>query len=160
MKLSLCSDGVLVQWFLKDEQRACLCAPYGSDLVAGLTPGKTRIKAFCALSEPGPNLSEELRVTALGVEARDGIEPPNKVLQTLPFSFWVPRRVDTTSTYRRLRFSRTEECNLSCDSPPSRSLSPSPERSNVRNVRESQLENEHTFNLEVCHIPGVTYIEL
>jgi hypothetical protein len=26
-----------------------------------------------------------------GVEARDGIEPPNKVLQTLPFSFWVPR---------------------------------------------------------------------
>jgi hypothetical protein len=27
------------------------------------------------------------------VEARDGIEPPNKVLQTLPFSFWVPRPV-------------------------------------------------------------------
>jgi hypothetical protein len=27
-----------------------------------------------------------------GVEARDGIEPPNKALQTLPFSFWVPRR--------------------------------------------------------------------
>jgi hypothetical protein len=26
------------------------------------------------------------------VEARDGIEPPNKALQTLPFSFWVPRR--------------------------------------------------------------------
>ena len=26
-----------------------------------------------------------------GVEARDGIEPPNKALQTLPFSFWVPR---------------------------------------------------------------------
>jgi hypothetical protein len=25
------------------------------------------------------------------VEARDGIEPPNKALQTLPFSFWVPR---------------------------------------------------------------------
>ena len=25
------------------------------------------------------------------MEARDGIEPPNKVLQTLPFSFWVPR---------------------------------------------------------------------
>lgn len=28
------------------------------------------------------------------VEARDGIEPPNKVLQTLPFSFWVPRPVE------------------------------------------------------------------
>ena len=26
------------------------------------------------------------------MEARDGIEPPNRVLQTLPFSFWVPRR--------------------------------------------------------------------
>ena len=25
------------------------------------------------------------------MEARDGIEPPNKALQTLPFSFWVPR---------------------------------------------------------------------
>src|SRR5882757_783516 len=25
------------------------------------------------------------------VEARDGIEPPDKALQTLPFSFWVPR---------------------------------------------------------------------
>jgi hypothetical protein len=25
------------------------------------------------------------------VEARDGIEPSNKALQTLPFSFWVPR---------------------------------------------------------------------
>jgi hypothetical protein len=31
-----------------------------------------------------------------GVEARDGIEPPNKVLQTLPFSFWVPRPVKST----------------------------------------------------------------
>jgi hypothetical protein len=30
------------------------------------------------------------------VEARDGIEPPNKVLQTLPFSFWVPRPVKST----------------------------------------------------------------
>jgi hypothetical protein len=28
------------------------------------------------------------------VEARDGIEPPNKALQTLPFSFWVPRHLD------------------------------------------------------------------
>jgi hypothetical protein len=27
-----------------------------------------------------------------GVEARDGIEPSNKALQTLPFSFWVPRQ--------------------------------------------------------------------
>src|ERR1700759_346917 len=27
------------------------------------------------------------------VEARDGIEPSNKVLQTLPFSFWVPRHL-------------------------------------------------------------------
>ena len=25
------------------------------------------------------------------VEARDGIEPPKKVLQTFPFSFWAPR---------------------------------------------------------------------
>ena len=25
------------------------------------------------------------------MEARDGIEPPSKALQTLPFSFWVPR---------------------------------------------------------------------
>jgi hypothetical protein len=25
------------------------------------------------------------------VEARDGIEPSDKALQTLPFSFWVPR---------------------------------------------------------------------
>jgi hypothetical protein len=29
--------------------------------------------------------------TGVEVEARDGIEPPNKALQTLPFSFWVPR---------------------------------------------------------------------
>jgi len=29
------------------------------------------------------------------VEARDGIEPPNKVLQTFPFSFWVPRHWST-----------------------------------------------------------------
>ena len=28
-----------------------------------------------------------------GVEARDGIEPPNKALQPLPFSFWVPRHL-------------------------------------------------------------------
>lgn len=36
------------------------------------------------------------------VEARDGIEPPNKALQTLPFSFWVPRRLckQSTVTYR------------------------------------------------------------
>jgi hypothetical protein len=27
------------------------------------------------------------------VEARDGIEPSNKALQTLPFSFWVPRHL-------------------------------------------------------------------
>jgi hypothetical protein len=27
------------------------------------------------------------------VEARDGIEPSSKALQTLPFSFWVPRHL-------------------------------------------------------------------
>jgi hypothetical protein len=30
------------------------------------------------------------------VEARDGIEPPNKALQAFPFSFWVPRHFETT----------------------------------------------------------------
>jgi hypothetical protein len=30
---------------------------------------------------------------SLDLEARDGIEPPDNASQTLPFSFWVPRRL-------------------------------------------------------------------
>jgi hypothetical protein len=45
------------------------------------------------------------------VEARDGIEPPSKALQTFPFSFWVPRRIERRATISRcsaLEFNRLE----------------------------------------------------
>jgi hypothetical protein len=90
------------------------------------------------------NLSDPISI----VEARDGIEPSNKALQTLPFSFRVPRPL-TTSAYDHSQASVTR--NLSRDSPRSTSWNPSPERIHKKALREPQLAKEHTSQIKILH---------
>ena len=79
------------------------------------------------------------------MEARDGIEPPNKALQTLPFSFWVPRHFLRHLDGKGDTGNVTSELYSNCDPP----------RSFIdeKAGRESRLVNEHTFNLGIRHIP-------
>jgi hypothetical protein len=75
-----------------------------------------------ARTYPAMNLSYPISI----VEARDGIEPSNKALQTLPFSFRVPRLLSQRRHSDDSEASVTR--NLSRDSPRSTSWNPSPER--------------------------------
>jgi hypothetical protein len=53
---------------------------------------KSSRRSSCLSLGGGPYNSREPGLV-IRLEARGGIEPPNKPLQTLPFSFWVPRQM-------------------------------------------------------------------
>jgi hypothetical protein len=77
------------------------------------------------------------------VEARDGIEPPNKALQTLPFSFWVPRHLFYDVIMVKVMLASLRVVRAAILFVPSKTLL---RKINGRTRREPLLVNEHTSN--------------